>query len=100
MASGKVMNPSTIIVEMGTWSQIGSVDPNGGTLSVEKNITAKPGYTAYLTDMHLSGSATGNWSKIAYGYTQDGNKVTIGVTNNHTGSLNPTLRYTIIYIAN
>lgn len=93
--------PNPVIVETGSWYQIGSVAANGGTLTVEKTITAKTGYTPYLTDLHLSESAVGSsWSKITFGYTQDGNTVTIGVTNNHTSSLNPTMRYTIVYVAN
>ena len=100
MAAGSIPNPNRVIIEYGNWGAVGSIAA-GGTLTVTKEIPAKAGYTGYLMDLHMGDAAgIGSYAKIVMGYTINGNEVEIGFTNNHTGSLNPTPRYSILYIAN
>ena len=101
MASGNLPNPHPVIVEYGDWGAIGSVAANGGTLTVTKDLPTKAGYKTYLLDIHFSSGASGaSWSHMFVGYTvNNNNTITITYTNNHTGALNPTPRYTVMYIA-
>ena len=95
-----IMNPNRVIIVQGNWGAIGSITA-GGTKTVTKQIPSKTGYTGYLMDLHLSDTdATGNNSKIVMGYSVSGSDVTMGFTNNHSSSLNPTPLYTVVYIAN